>query len=65
MVGRRRAARRTPLELLTVAAECAERTGARGDLPHLAEAADRRGASRLASRARRLRSTLTGEVAAA
>ncbi|MGC9440438.1 DUF6493 family protein [Streptomyces sp. WG5] len=51
-------------ELLTVAAECAERTGARGDLPHLAEAADRRGASRLVTQARRLRSTLTGEVAA-
>ncbi|WP_191886493.1 hypothetical protein [Streptomyces mutabilis] len=48
-----------------MAAECAERTRARGDLPHLAEAANRRGASRPVSQARRLRSALTGEVAAA
>ncbi|WP_053914096.1 DUF6493 family protein [Streptomyces sp. SCSIO 75703] len=46
-------------DLLAVAAECAERTGARGDLPHLARAADRRGASRLVTQARRLRHALT------
>ncbi|MFI1167326.1 DUF6493 family protein [Streptomyces sp. NPDC020801] len=51
-------------DLLAVAAECAERSGARGELPHLAHAADRRGSSRLVAEARRLRSTLTREVAA-
>ncbi|MBC7272893.1 MAG: hypothetical protein H5T76_29990 [Streptomyces sp.] len=51
-------------ELLAVAAECAERSGARGELPHLAGAADRRGSSRLVSQARRLRSALAEEVAA-
>ncbi|GGS97764.1 DUF7824 domain-containing protein [Streptomyces chromofuscus] len=51
-------------ELLAVAAECAERSGARGELPHLAQAAARRGSSRLATQARRLRSALGEEVAA-
>ncbi|MFD7436817.1 DUF6493 family protein [Streptomyces sp. NPDC059861] len=51
-------------ELLAVAAECAERSGARGDLPHLAQAAARRGSSRLVRQARRLRSALGEEVAA-
>ncbi|MFB6548619.1 DUF6493 family protein [Streptomyces sp. NPDC056405] len=54
-------------ELLAVAAECAERVGARGELPHLSGAADRRGSSRLVTQARRLRSalaeTMAGEVA--
>ncbi|NUP35829.1 MAG: hypothetical protein HOY76_02105, partial [Streptomyces sp.] len=40
-------------ELLAVAAECAERSGARGELPHLAQTAQRRGSSRLVSQARR------------
>ncbi|MBC2902695.1 DUF6493 family protein [Streptomyces cupreus] len=51
-------------DLLAVAADCAERSGARGDVPHLAQTADRRGSSRLVSQARRLRSTLVLEVAA-
>ncbi|MGW2764808.1 DUF7824 domain-containing protein [Streptomyces sp. NPDC001275] len=51
-------------DLLAVAAECAERSGARGDLPHLARAADRRGSSRLVAEARRLRGALAPEVAA-
>ncbi|MBG0856974.1 hypothetical protein I2W78_35275 [Streptomyces spinoverrucosus] len=51
-------------ELLAVAAECAERSGARGDLPHLAQTAARRGSSRLVAQARRLRSALGEEVAA-
>ena len=51
-------------ELLAVAAECAERSGARGELPHLTQTARRRGSSRLVSQARRLRSALTPEVAA-
>lgn len=51
-------------ELLAVAAECAERSGARGELPHLARAADRRGSSRLVTQARRLHSALVLEVAA-
>lgn len=51
-------------DLLAVAAECAERTGAREELPHLARAADRRGSSRLATQARRLRSALAEGVAA-
>ncbi|MFE7234044.1 DUF6493 family protein [Streptomyces sp. NPDC057596] len=51
-------------DLLAVAAECAERSGARGDLPHLARAADRRGSSRLVVEARRLRGALATEVAA-
>ncbi|MGW3423236.1 DUF7824 domain-containing protein [Streptomyces phaeochromogenes] len=51
-------------ELLAVAAECAERTGARGHMAHLGQAADRRGSSRLVTQARRLRATLDHEVAA-
>ncbi|MGW3664921.1 DUF7824 domain-containing protein [Streptomyces sp. NPDC005141] len=51
-------------ELLTVAADCAERSGARGDLAHLAGAAGRRGSSKVAVQARRLRTALTQEAAA-
>jgi hypothetical protein len=51
-------------DLLAVAAECAERCGARGELPHLAQAAQRRGSSRLVSQARRLRTALAPERAA-
>jgi len=51
-------------DLLAVAAECAERSGARGELPHLAQTADRTGSSRLVTQARRLRSALVAEVAA-
>jgi hypothetical protein len=49
-------------ELLAVAAECAERCGARGELPHLSQTAGRRGSSRLVSQARRLRSALAQEA---
>ncbi|MFH9982355.1 DUF6493 family protein [Streptomyces sp. NPDC017179] len=52
-------------DLLAVAAECAERSGARGDLPHLARAADRGGSSRLVAQARRLRGALAPEAVAA
>ncbi|ELS51569.1 DUF7824 domain-containing protein [Streptomyces viridochromogenes] len=51
-------------DLLSVAAECAERTGAREELPHLTPTADRRGSSRLVTEARRLRSALAEGVAA-
>ncbi|WP_432172282.1 DUF7824 domain-containing protein [Streptomyces sp. Tue6028] len=51
-------------DLLAVAADCAERSGARGDLAHLARAAGRRGSSRLVTQARRLRIALTREAAA-
>ncbi|MGX9888293.1 DUF7825 domain-containing protein [Streptomyces sp. NPDC002276] len=51
-------------DLLAVAAECAERSGARGELPHLAQTADRTGSSRLVTQARRLRSALVVGVAA-
>lgn len=51
-------------DLLAVAADCAERSGARGEVPHLAQTADRGGSSRLVAQARRLRSTLVAEVAA-
>ncbi|MET7482860.1 DUF6493 family protein [Streptomyces sp. NPDC005538] len=51
-------------DLLGVAAECAERAGARGELPHLAQTAARSGSSRLVTQARRLRSALVEEVAA-
>ncbi|OSP44159.1 hypothetical protein B7767_06585, partial [Streptomyces sp. 13-12-16] len=47
-------------ELLTVAAECAERTGAQGVIPGLDPIAARRGSSRLVSQARRLRAALAG-----
>ncbi|MEU4038229.1 DUF7824 domain-containing protein [Streptomyces collinus] len=51
-------------DLLAVAAECAERSGAKGDVPHLAPAAARRSSSRLVAQARRLRDALAEEVAA-
>ncbi|MFI7412783.1 DUF6493 family protein [Streptomyces sp. NPDC049627] len=51
-------------DLLAVAAECAERTGTREELPHLARTADRRGSSRLVTQARRLRCALAEGVAA-
>ncbi|MGW0837166.1 DUF7825 domain-containing protein [Streptomyces prunicolor] len=51
-------------DLLTVAAECAEQSGARGELPHLAQTAARGGSSRLVTQARRLRSTLVEGLAA-
>ncbi|MFJ3307756.1 DUF6493 family protein [Streptomyces sp. NPDC086549] len=49
-------------DLLAVAAECAERSGARGELPHLAQAAARPGSSRLATQARRLRDALAASA---
>jgi hypothetical protein len=51
-------------DLLALAADCAERAGARGEVPHLAQTARRGGSSRLVAQARRLRSTLVTEVAA-
>ncbi|MGW3104635.1 DUF7825 domain-containing protein [Streptomyces sp. NPDC001100] len=51
-------------DLLAVAAECAERSGARGELPYLAQTADRTGSSRLVRQARRLRTALVAGVAA-
>ncbi|WP_328497766.1 DUF6493 family protein [Streptomyces sp. NBC_00414] len=51
-------------ELLAVAAECAERSGAHGDVEHLAQVAERSGSSRFVTQARRLRATLGQEVAA-
>ncbi|MEU4089963.1 DUF7824 domain-containing protein [Streptomyces aureus] len=51
-------------DLLAVAADCAERSGARGDLAHLAETAERRGSSRMVTQARRLRTALTREAGA-
>ncbi|MFG2886460.1 DUF6493 family protein [Streptomyces sp. NPDC048297] len=51
-------------DLLAVAADCAERSGARGTVPHVAEAAARGGSSRLVAQARRLRDLLAEEVAA-
>ncbi|MER7571711.1 DUF6493 family protein [Streptomyces sp. NPDC126514] len=51
-------------DLLAVAADCAERSGARGEVPHLAQTAGRRGSSRLLAQARRLRSALVPDVAA-
>ncbi|MEU1402923.1 DUF6493 family protein [Streptomyces sp. NPDC005728] len=51
-------------DLLAAAAECAERSGARGDVPHLAETAARTGASRLVTQARRLRDALAVEAEA-
>ncbi|MEV0184091.1 DUF6493 family protein [Streptomyces sp. NPDC050625] len=45
-------------DLLAVASECAERSGARGELPHLAATAARRGSSRLVTQARRLQDAL-------
>ncbi|WP_406397412.1 DUF6493 family protein [Streptomyces uncialis] len=46
-------------DLLAVAAECVERAGGRGELPHLGELAARRGGSRLLTQARRLHTLLT------
>ncbi|MGW0767510.1 DUF7824 domain-containing protein [Streptomyces sp. NPDC002676] len=51
---------RGPGELLAVAADCAERTGAREELPHLTEIASRKSGSRLVAEARRLRDALEG-----
>ncbi|MEU6199120.1 DUF6493 family protein [Streptomyces sp. NPDC047061] len=51
-------------ELLSIAADCAERSGARGELPHLSGAAARPGSARLVVQARRLRDAL-GVAAAA
>ncbi|MFJ8599941.1 DUF6493 family protein [Streptomyces shenzhenensis] len=51
-------------DLVAVAAECAERSGARGELPHLSRIADRRGSSRLVAEARRLRDALSARTAA-
>ncbi|GGN31430.1 DUF7825 domain-containing protein [Streptomyces fuscichromogenes] len=51
-------------ELLSVAADCAERSGARGELPHLTGAAARRGSARLVVQARRLRDALAVAEAA-
>ncbi|MFF4349932.1 DUF6493 family protein [Streptomyces sp. NPDC001530] len=51
-------------DLLAVAADCAERSGARGDLAHLAQAAGRRGSSKVVTQARRLRTALTQGAAA-
>ncbi|MGW3845531.1 DUF7824 domain-containing protein [Streptomyces fagopyri] len=45
-------------DLLAVAAESAERSGARGDLVHLAQTADRGGSSKVVTQARRLRTAL-------
>ncbi|WP_217551798.1 DUF6493 family protein [Streptomyces sp. GbtcB6] len=51
-------------ELLSIAADCAERSGARGELPHLSGTAARPGSARLVVQARRLRDAL-GVAAAA
>ncbi|QFZ77659.1 hypothetical protein GFH48_34100 [Streptomyces fagopyri] len=45
-------------DLPAVAAESAERSGARGDLVHLAQTAGRRGSSKVVTQARRLRTAL-------
>jgi len=50
-------------DLLAIGAECAERSGARGDVLHLAEAAARRGSSQVVSQARRLHTALTARAA--
>ncbi|MER6126144.1 DUF6493 family protein [Streptomyces sp. NPDC001795] len=50
-------------DLLAVAAECVEQTGARGDVAHLAQVAGRGGSSRLVTQARRLRASLARESA--
>ncbi|WP_328454884.1 DUF6493 family protein [Streptomyces sp. NBC_00386] len=51
-------------ELLAIAADCAERSGARGDLAHLAGTAERHGSSKIVTQARRLRTALTREAVA-
>ncbi|MFF2024296.1 DUF6493 family protein [Streptomyces sp. NPDC058171] len=48
-------------DLLAVAAECAERTGERGTVAHLAELAARSGSARLLTQARRLHAALGEE----
>lgn len=45
-------------DLVAVAAECVKRSGAPGELPYLAQAAERRGSSQLVTQARRLRTAL-------
>jgi uncharacterized protein DUF6493 len=62
--GEKAAPARGLADLLAVAAECAERTGAHGELPHLAGTAERRGSSRLVTQARRLHSALAEGMAA-
>ncbi|MFI5978261.1 DUF6493 family protein [Streptomyces sp. NPDC051452] len=52
-------------DLLAVAADCAERSGVRAEMPHLAHTAARKGNSRMVSEARRLRAALAPETAAA
>ncbi|MGQ4380885.1 DUF6493 family protein [Streptomyces sp. SAS_267] len=51
-------------ELLAIGADCAERSGARGDLAHLAGTAERQGSSKVVIQARRLRTALTREAVA-
>ncbi|MEU9735344.1 DUF6493 family protein [Streptomyces sp. NPDC048002] len=51
-------------DLLALAADCAGRCGARGEVPQLAQTAERGGSSRLVAQARRLRGTLEAGVAA-
>ncbi|MFJ9819019.1 DUF6493 family protein [Streptomyces sp. NPDC101151] len=51
-------------DLLAVAAECAERSGAHGEVPYLAETAARGGSSRMVTQARRLRDALAEPAAA-
>ncbi|MEU9139006.1 DUF6493 family protein [Streptomyces sp. NPDC048404] len=51
-------------ELLAIAADCAERSGARGDLAHLAGTAERQGSSKVVIQARRLRTALAREAVA-
>jgi hypothetical protein len=51
-------------DMLAVAAGCAERSGASGELPHLAELVARRGSSRVLAEARRLHRALAGEAVA-
>ncbi|MFF6780700.1 DUF6493 family protein [Streptomyces sp. NPDC012510] len=46
-------------DLVAVAAECAERSGAHGEMPYLAQTVGRGGSSRLVTEARRLRVALT------
>ncbi|MEU6539994.1 DUF6493 family protein [Streptomyces sp. NPDC047000] len=51
-------------DLLGVAAECVERSGAGGEVRYLTETADRRGSSQLLTQARRLRAALAFAAAA-
>ncbi|MET0414730.1 MAG: DUF6493 family protein [Actinoplanes sp.] len=52
-------------DLLMLAAQAADASGARGDLPGRADVASRRGSSRLVKEARRLREALTGAAPSA